>query len=76
MLRDVILHHQFNQQKTIKMKQIKTIDSIENLNVNEMANLKGGFSLNTQNSQSSITEYYIYIDGVRYRVTSKGIEPA
>lgn len=65
------------------MKQVKAIDFIKKLNVNEMSNLKGGFSFNAPNSQSSeetaqssATEYYIYIDGKRYRVTSRGIEPA
>lgn len=65
------------------MKQSKKIEIIEQLSTNEMASVKGGFSFNTPNGQSSeeathskSEDIYIYIDGKRYRITTKGLEPA
>lgn len=74
---NVILHHQLNQQKIIKMKQVKTIDFIEKLNANEMSNLKGGFSHienvdNKTEVDSSENSQVIIINGRPYRIEKDG----
>ncbi len=60
------------------MKQTKTIKIFEQMNVNEMASLKGGLSNKHSSERANTNEnvYYVYIDGKRFRVTSRGIEPA
>lgn len=64
------------------MKQTKKIEIIEQLSANEMMFVKGGTSLESQTDQPSESttqpgnpEYYVYINGKRYRVTSRGLEP-
>lgn len=71
------MHYQINPKKIIKMKQIKAIDSIEKLNVNEMSNLKGGFSNSERtnnNMETQLSEDYevICVNGKLYRIEKDG----
>lgn len=60
------------------MKQTKKIEIFEQLNANEMASLKGGSSSghSSESANSNEGEYYVYVDGKRFRVTIRGLEPA
>lgn len=59
------------------MKQTKTIENFEQLNANEMAQVKGGFSSNEsvdnqKETQSSDNYQVIYINGRPYRIEKDG----